>query len=94
MNTVRDATVPTIDTGRLILRGHREEDLAAQAATMADPSVVRYLGGTPFNREDSWRRILMARGRDAADVPLSTTFGPNTLANFKVWTDEVTAPPR
>jgi hypothetical protein len=31
----------------------------------------------------------MARGRDAADVALSTSFGPNMLANFKVWTDEV-----
>jgi len=36
-------------------------------------------------------RVLMARGRDAADVALSTTFGPNTLLSFKVWTDEVVA---
>jgi len=34
-------------------------------------------------------RILIARGRDAADVPLSNTFGPNTLTGFKVWTDEI-----
>jgi len=34
-------------------------------------------------------RILIARGRDAADVAISTTFGPNRLARFKVWTDEV-----
>lgn len=34
-------------------------------------------------------RVLIARGRDAADVPLSTTFGPNTLKSFRVWTDEV-----
>ena len=34
-------------------------------------------------------RILMARGRDAADVAITTSFGPNTLAGFKVWTDEV-----
>ena len=34
-------------------------------------------------------RVLMARGRDAADVPLTTTFGPNWLASFKVWTDEI-----
>lgn len=32
-------------------------------------------------------RILMARGRDAADVALTTTFGTNTLQSFKVWTD-------
>ena len=34
-------------------------------------------------------RVLMATGRDAADVAISSTFGPNTLANFQVWTDEV-----
>jgi transglutaminase-like putative cysteine protease len=34
-------------------------------------------------------RVLMARGRDAADVAISTTFGPNTLQTFRVWTDEV-----
>jgi len=34
-------------------------------------------------------RVLIARGRDATDVAISSTFGPNTLASFKVWTDEV-----
>jgi len=34
-------------------------------------------------------RILMARGRDATDVAISTSFGPNTLAGFTVHTDEV-----
>ncbi|MBT0963434.1 transglutaminase-like domain-containing protein [Denitromonas iodatirespirans] len=34
-------------------------------------------------------RVLIARGRDAADVALSNTFGPNTLKQFKVFTDEV-----
>ena len=33
-------------------------------------------------------RILIARGRDAADVAISNTFGPNTLTSFRVWTDE------
>ena len=36
-------------------------------------------------------RVLIARGRDAADVAISTSFGPNTLDSFKVWTDEVCA---
>jgi len=36
-------------------------------------------------------RVLIARGRDASDVAISSTFGPNTLAGFKVWTDEVNA---
>jgi transglutaminase-like putative cysteine protease len=34
-------------------------------------------------------RVLIARGRDAADVALSTSFGPTTLESFKVVTDEV-----
>ena len=34
-------------------------------------------------------RILMARGRDATDVAISTTFGPAKLEKFTVWTDEV-----
>ena len=37
-------------------------------------------------------RVLIARGRDAADVALSNAFGENTLANFTVWTEEVSAP--
>jgi transglutaminase-like putative cysteine protease len=37
-------------------------------------------------------RILMARGRDAADTALTTTFGSNQLESFTVWTDEVTEP--
>jgi len=36
-------------------------------------------------------RILIARGRDASDVAISSTFGPNTLTSFRVWTDEVAA---
>ena len=36
-------------------------------------------------------RVLIARGRDASDVAISNTFGPNTLAGFRVWTDEVSA---
>jgi transglutaminase-like putative cysteine protease len=34
-------------------------------------------------------RVLMARGRDAADVPLSNSFGMTTLRHFEVWSDEV-----
>lgn len=34
-------------------------------------------------------RVLMARGRDAADVAISTTFGPNILKRFVVQTDEI-----
>jgi transglutaminase-like putative cysteine protease len=34
-------------------------------------------------------RVLIARGRDASDVAIATTFGPNVLQRFTVWTDEV-----
>jgi transglutaminase-like putative cysteine protease len=34
-------------------------------------------------------RLLMARGRDAADVALTTTFGLNQLLSFKVIAEEV-----
>jgi transglutaminase-like putative cysteine protease len=54
-----------------------------------------YLGGEwhvfdPRNNERRIGRILIARGRDAADVAITTTFGPNTLKKFFVRTDEVT----
>jgi transglutaminase-like putative cysteine protease len=53
-----------------------------------------YLGGAwhafdARNNTPRIGRILMARGRDAADVALTTTFGVNQLASFQVWTDEV-----
>lgn len=34
-------------------------------------------------------RILIARGRDAADVAIATSFGPSPLVSFKVATDEL-----
>jgi transglutaminase-like putative cysteine protease len=36
-------------------------------------------------------RVLIARGRDAADVAIATYFGPSTLVSFRVWTDEMVA---
>ena len=42
----------------------------------------------------SHRRLLMARGRDAVDVALTTSFGTTTLMEFSVWTDELPRPPR
>jgi transglutaminase-like putative cysteine protease len=49
----------------------------------------RWYAFDPRNNVPRIGRILMARGRDAADVAISTTFGPNTLKGFKVWADEV-----
>ena len=55
-----------------------------------------YLGGRwytfdPRNNVPRIGRVLMARGRDAIDVAITTTFGPNTLVRFKVWTDEISS---
>jgi transglutaminase-like putative cysteine protease len=43
----------------------------------------------PRNNVPRIGRVLIAEGRDASDVPITLTFGPNTLVSFKVWTDEV-----
>ena len=53
-----------------------------------------HLGGhwytfDPRNNVPRIGRILMARGRDATDVAIVTSFGLCTLASFKVITDEV-----
>jgi transglutaminase-like putative cysteine protease len=37
-------------------------------------------------------RVLMARGCDAVDTALTTSFGPTHLEKFVVWTDEVAGP--
>ena len=55
-----------------------------------------YLGGQwrtfdPRNNDQRIGRILIAHGRDAADVPLTQTFGPSVLTAFKVITDELPA---
>ena len=34
-------------------------------------------------------RIVIARGRDATDVPIINSFGPHTLARFEVTTEEI-----
>ena len=43
----------------------------------------------PRNNVPRIGRILIARGRDATDVAISNAFGPNTLAGFRVWVDEI-----
>jgi transglutaminase-like putative cysteine protease len=53
-----------------------------------------YLGGRWYTfdaRNNTLRigRVLIARGRDTADVAISTTFGPTMLESFRVWTEEV-----
>jgi hypothetical protein len=67
------------------------------ACTAAPPRVVATNRGERsaatlwWNRTDRFIADLIARGRDAADVPLTHIFGPGTLSSFRVWAEE--APP-
>ena len=47
----------------------------------------------PRNNKRRIGRIVVARGRDAADIPLINSFGPHLLKSFRVWTYEVTEVP-
>jgi transglutaminase-like putative cysteine protease len=56
-----------------------------------------YLGGRWWafdarNNELRIGRVLMATGRDATDVAITTSFGHARLVRFEVTADEVTAP--
>jgi len=55
-----------------------------------------YLGGEwrtfdPRNNMPRIGRVAIARGRDAADVAMITSFGPHMLKSFRVWTYEVSS---
>ncbi len=52
------SAAPPIDTARLVLRGHRAEDLADCTKMWADPQVTRHIGGRPFIEEEVWGRVL------------------------------------
>ena len=43
----------------------------------------------PRNNTPRIGRVLVATGRDAADVPLIHSFGPHQLVSFRVWIDEI-----
>jgi len=56
-----------------------------------------YIGGAWYtfdarNNVPRIGRVLIARGRDAADVAISMTFGENVLEGFRVWADELLQP--
>jgi RimJ/RimL family protein N-acetyltransferase len=53
---------PVLETERLRLRPFRADDLAANAAMLADPEVVRHLGGNASSREEAWRKMLAGPG--------------------------------
>ena len=77
--TVMD--VPVIHTARLTLRGHRVEDFDALVAMWADSSVVRFIGGKPSTRDETWSRLLRYAGHWS-------------LLGFGFWAVELTAESR
>jgi RimJ/RimL family protein N-acetyltransferase len=50
--------IPTLESERLTLRGHRLDDFADCAAMWANPEVTRHIGGRPFSEEEVWTRLL------------------------------------
>ena len=71
-------------------------DIGVPAAPPMDFSawLEVYLGGAwhvfdARNNVPRIGRVLMARGRDAADVALTTTFGLSRLDEFTVWADQI-----
>lgn len=50
--------IPTLETDRLILRGHTQEDFAASAAMWGDIAVTRHISGRIFTPEECWGRVL------------------------------------
>ena len=54
--------VPTLETKRLLLRGHRNDDFRDSAAMWADKQVVAHISGVPFTEEQSWSRLLRYTG--------------------------------
>lgn len=54
--------IPLLETERLILRAHKTADFDRYAEMWTEPEVVRFIGGSPFTREDSWSRFLRHAG--------------------------------
>ena len=52
------ASIPIVETERLVLRGHRTEDFADCFTLWTDPDVTRFIGGKPSTQEEVWGRLL------------------------------------
>jgi RimJ/RimL family protein N-acetyltransferase len=65
-------SVPTLETERLLLRGHRPDDLDDCVAMWSDPQVTRYISGKAAGREEVWARLLRYIGHWA-------------VAGFGIW---------
>jgi RimJ/RimL family protein N-acetyltransferase len=57
------ATVPALETPRLLLRSFREDDFEAYAEICADDESMKYIGrGKTLSRPDAWRNMAMMVG--------------------------------
>src|SRR3569623_3641454 len=54
--------IPTLETERLRLRPYSPADFDDYARMWSDPQVVKFIGGVPFTREQSWTRFLRQLG--------------------------------
>jgi RimJ/RimL family protein N-acetyltransferase len=62
MTDASTLAAPSLETERLILRGHTPADYDESAAMWGDPLVTRYIGGRPSTAEESWTRVLRYAG--------------------------------
>jgi transglutaminase-like putative cysteine protease len=51
----------------------------------------RWMTFDPRNNVQRIGRIVVARGRDAVDIPLINSFGPHILKSFRVWTYDISS---
>jgi len=56
------SSLPVLTTARLTLAPPERSDFEDSAALWSDPLVTRYLGGRTSTPEESWARLLRARG--------------------------------
>jgi hypothetical protein len=98
---VEYAQAPLADplTGRPVVRvpsrspNERDGVLGTRAAFAREPSRPLSAKKRLFRLKTRLREarnlaLHVPKGRDAADVPLTVTFGPSTLLNFVVTTEE------
>lgn len=53
-----------LETERLLMRPFEASDLDEFAEIVADPEVMRFLGGPPMTRADAWRALAMLVGHE------------------------------
>ena len=90
-NSIRSA--PTIETGRLRLRGWTRADFRPWLAIMHHPEVHRHFGPDPIGLEECWRRLaasvgswqLLGFGSWAVETKDGTLIG--NVGLFNAWRD-------